>query len=541
MEYPESDSWVAHLVLTLLLDESLASACLSRLGITRDWLIAGTLGKEVAISAAKDSHSDDAVYFGDACTPAKPLDALNDPLSFSRVLDRAAEISRRSLSDGGVTSVHLLLAILETSDVVRDALEAEGATVQKIRDELQPVTVVDERPLPVDEPIVFAETHHLMPTDSVAVDVAAASMALSAGSSVWRVLDANLNRSREALRVLDDFARFIADDESCCAELKSMRHELVQAELLLRRIAMQRGAGEVLSHRDASGDVGTSITVPGERQRDSVADLVLANCRRLQESLRSLEEFGKLASPEFGATAKQLRYRSYVIEQTMMPRATAEAAAQGLSENARRLQSAHLYVLMTESLCRLPWKQVVEESLAGGADVIQLREKHLNDREILERARWIREACHSAGALFVMNDRADLAVACDADGVHVGQDELTVEQCRQLLQPWQLVGVSTHDVSQIQSAMLAGADYIGVGPVFPSKTKSFGQFPGLEFVAQATVAASRPWFAIGGISLENVGDVKAQGCRRIAVTSAVLSSTDPRQVVEQLRRAMLGT
>ncbi|MFN9721491.1 MAG: thiamine phosphate synthase, partial [Planctomycetota bacterium] len=188
--------------------------------------------------------------------------------------------------------------------------------------------------------------------------------------------------------------------------------------------------------------------------------------------------------------------------------------------------------------CRLPWRQVVDECLGGGADVIQLREKQFNDREILDRARWIRAACHEAGALFVINDRADLAVASDADGVHIGQEELSVAQCRQLLQPWQLVGVSTHDRGQIQNAMDDGVDYIGVGPVFPSSTKSFDQFPGLEFVAEAEATATCPWFAIGGISPENVSDVQARGCCRIAVTSAVLSSLNPRQVVEQLRRAM---
>ncbi|MFN9717437.1 MAG: Clp protease N-terminal domain-containing protein [Planctomycetota bacterium] len=348
MEYPESDSWVAHLVLTLLLDQSLASACLTRFGINREWLMSGRLGQEVAISAAKDLQSDDNLYPGDTCSAAMPLDALNDPLSFRLLLDRASEISRRGLGEGGVTSVHLLLAILETSDVVRAALEAEGATVQTICDQIQPANVVDERPLPVDEPIVFTDirsTRLLAAEDVFPVTEAVASTLMAAGSSTWRALDANLNRGREALRVLEDFARFIVDDEQCSAELKSMRHEIVEAEVLLIRKAKHVGAGDLLSHRDTSGDVGTSITASGERQRNSIAALVMANCRRLQEALRSLEEFGKLACPQFAGIVKQLRYRSYVIEQQMLPRAKAEASAQQLSENARRLQAAHIYAV----------------------------------------------------------------------------------------------------------------------------------------------------------------------------------------------------
>lgn len=541
MAFPETDSWVAHLVLTLLLDESLASVCLAKLGITRDWLIAGPLGDEVARTAAKNPSPDDTVYAGEACGPSKSLDALNDPVSFTRVLDRATEISRRSFGDGGVSSVHLLLAILETSDVVRDALADPGATVQRIQDELQPASKIDETPLPIDEPLTFSDDEtplRLSAVDDHGQAHSPSHSMLHGASAVWRVLDANLNRSREGLRVLEDFARFIADDDAACLELKSMRHELVQAEKVLAEIARRCGAGELLGHRDTSGDVGTTVTTSNERSRSSLLDLIVANCRRVQESLRSLEEFGKLPSPEFAAIAKQLRYRTYIMEQRLIPRAEAESSGQQAHSNHQRLQSAHVYVLITESMCLLPWKQVVEECLAAGADVLQLREKHLNDREILQRARWIRDACHSANALFIVNDRADLAAACDADGVHVGQEELSVAECRQLLQPWQLVGVSTHNVSQIEAAMNDGADYIGVGPVFPSKTKPFEEFPGLDFVKQAAAASRRPWFAIGGITTDNVLSLVKHGCRRVAVTSAVIGSQQPGDVVGELRQRL---
>jgi thiamine-phosphate pyrophosphorylase len=189
-------------------------------------------------------------------------------------------------------------------------------------------------------------------------------------------------------------------------------------------------------------------------------------------------------------------------------------------------------------MCRHPWRTVVEQALEGGADVLQLREKSLGDRELLQRATWVRDACRSAGALFVMNDRPDLAVAVQADAVHVGQEELSVAQSRKILGRDQLVGVSTHDAEQAQRAFEDGADYIGVGPVFPSKTKSFDAFPGLEFVRQVAAASSKPWFAIGGISLENIDPLIQAGARRVAVTSVVAASDEPAQVVREFRRRL---
>jgi thiamine-phosphate pyrophosphorylase len=231
---------------------------------------------------------------------------------------------------------------------------------------------------------------------------------------------------------------------------------------------------------------------------------------------------------------KQLRYQSYEMEQQLVSRSAADASLNVSDTNQRRLQSARLYVLITESLCHNPWKQVVEDCLAAGADVLQLREKHLNDREILRRANWIRDAAHSAGALFIVNDRADLAAASEADGIHVGQDEMNVAECRTLLQRSQLVGVSTHTPDQIEAAIRDKADYIGVGPVFPSRTKSFEDFAGTAFVKHAANSCHLPWFAIGGINTDNVPLLTSVGCGRIAVSSAVIASANPQEAIVHL-------
>jgi thiamine-phosphate pyrophosphorylase len=138
-----------------------------------------------------------------------------------------------------------------------------------------------------------------------------------------------------------------------------------------------------------------------------------------------------------------------------------------------------------------------------------------------------------------MNDRPDLAVLADADGVHVGQDELGVRDARRIVGPARLVGVSTHNLEQVEQAVLDGADYIGVGPVFPSGTKSFADFPGLDFVRKATAATRLPAFAIGGITENNVAAVRAAGAERIAVSGALCGAEDPAAAARGLRSAVL--
>jgi thiamine-phosphate pyrophosphorylase len=178
---------------------------------------------------------------------------------------------------------------------------------------------------------------------------------------------------------------------------------------------------------------------------------------------------------------------------------------------------------------------VVEEALAGGAQVIQLREKNLPDREILRRAREVRLATYQAKARFILNDRPDLARLAGADGVHLGQDDMAPRDARRIAGPRALLGVSTHTREQIEQAALDGASYLGVGPVFPSATKAFADLAGLAFVRTAAETASLPWFAIGGITLENLDDVLAAGAERIAVSTAVVRAPSPRQAAAELR------
>jgi thiamine-phosphate pyrophosphorylase len=230
----------------------------------------------------------------------------------------------------------------------------------------------------------------------------------------------------------------------------------------------------------------------------------------------------------FARDVEALRYRSYTLER---------AVVRG-GEARRRLADARLYVLVTGWQCTAALDWTIGRAAAGGATVFQLREKSLSDAELVARARDVRRWTREANVLFIVNDRPDVARLVGADGVHLGQDDLPVADARRIVGPDALIGVSTHSVEQVRKAVLDGADYLGVGPTFPSRTKAFDAFPGLDFVRAAAAETTLSAFALGGIGPQNVGQVAAAGLRRVAVGAAVCAADDPEAVARVLRAAL---
>jgi thiamine-phosphate pyrophosphorylase len=198
----------------------------------------------------------------------------------------------------------------------------------------------------------------------------------------------------------------------------------------------------------------------------------------------------------------------------------------------QRLRAAHLYLVCDDRPDRF-----LAAALRGGVDIVQLRMKDSDDEAILRAARRFRGACDEHEALFILNDRPDLAQEADADGVHVGQEDAAVAQARELVGPDRLVGLSTHSPAQIDAAAGTDVDYIGVGPVHATPTKPGRPAVGLELVRYAAANAATPFFAIGGISTANVEDVAAAGAERIAVLRALTESADPERTAAALRSA----
>lgn len=189
-----------------------------------------------------------------------------------------------------------------------------------------------------------------------------------------------------------------------------------------------------------------------------------------------------------------------------------------------------LYVILDREAARgRPLPELLEAVLGGGCRLIQLREKSLPMVELLPLARALRARCRAAGALFIVNDRADLALAVDADGLHVGQDDLPAAAARRLLPPPMRLGVSTHDPDQARRALADGADYVAVGSMFPTATKAGFQLVGPELVRRVRGDVPVPLVAIGGITEANVGQVMEAGADAAAVISAVCAAADPRE------------
>jgi len=203
------------------------------------------------------------------------------------------------------------------------------------------------------------------------------------------------------------------------------------------------------------------------------------------------------------------------------------------ADRSDRLAGARLYFVCEARPPAAPLADVLAAALRGGVDVFQLREKRLADDEILEAAAVARELCTAAGALFVINDRPDLAVAADADGVHVGQDDMSVDAARAEVGPDRLVGLSTHSPAQVDAAH--AADLIGVGPIYPTPTKLYRPAVGLELIAYAREHATQPFFAIGGIDELRAVEVAAAGAGRIAAVRAVAGAADPEAAARTLR------
>lgn len=393
-------------------------------------------------------------------------------------------------------SEHLLLALLEKEPELRAGLEKFGMQYGQVQKQLR---IRD--PLPWDEPLALAEA-----TEEI---------------HVARILDASANRAREALRVLEDFCRFAWGDPFLSGQFKRMRHELADALAFLP-------FHHLLEARETERDVGRSLAAAGEENRHSLLAVVQANCKRLQEALRSLEEFGKIRSPDLGRTLEMLRYQSYTLERAMT---LGNLARQGLAE-------VHLYVLVTDCECAGPLDWTIKEAAAGGAAMFQLREKDMSDMQLLKCARKVRRWTTEVGAMLIINDRPDIARLVNADGVHLGQEDMPVMEARQILGPERLIGISTHNLAQVRKAILDGASYIGVGPTFPSATKDFVEFAGLDFVRQTMQETSLPAFVIGGVTVENIDQVVAAGAFRVAVSRTIGQSPDPRRAAQELLRVL---
>jgi thiamine-phosphate pyrophosphorylase len=334
-----------------------------------------------------------------------------------------------------------------------------------------------------------------------------------------RIIDANCNRISEGLRLLEDIARFLLSDAALCQELKSMRHSVVEN--------LSRFGPGLLSQRNSEADVGVNIESVSQRQ--DLPSLVIANAKRAEEGLRVIEELAKL--PEISPTLRskdfeQARFNFYTLERSLLSKVLRQ-------QKMTRLTG--LYVIIDTEL--LDMKNEIEAAskvIRGGAGIIQLRDKQHGKGELLAIAQKLKDLSRKSDALFLINDHLDIALAADADGLHVGQTDLPLSVVRRELPIDKIVGCSTTTLAQALKAEADGADYVAVGSMFASPTKEGTTVVGLERLRQIKQGISIPLVAIGGINRDNIAQVMAAGADSAAVISAVLAQQNVERATRQL-------
>ena len=338
---------------------------------------------------------------------------------------------------------------------------------------------------------------------------------------ILRIIDANLNRTSEGLRLLENIARLMLDDVILTQQLKAMRHELVTGSWSFNK--------QLIQTRDSEGDVGVNIEAPGQEQPRDIPTTIVANSRRIQESLRTLEELAKTpgAIPELDSEKfKQARFNLYTIERNLLSK---------LLRQDKIKQVHGLYVIIdTQVLKGRNHIEIASQTIRGGAKIIQLRGKHQSKKELLPLAQQLKNLCAEHNILFIVNDYLDIALATDADGLHLGQNDLPLKVARKLLPIDKILGCSTHSMEQAIAAEAEGADYIGVGSIYPTPSKETATVVGLDTLRQVRQAVSLPLVAIGGITGDNAAEVTTAGADSVAVISAVLQAENPGKAAQEI-------
>jgi thiamine-phosphate pyrophosphorylase len=329
--------------------------------------------------------------------------------------------------------------------------------------------------------------------------------------TIDRILDANLDRSREGLRVIEEWCRFGLENSSLAAQCKHLRQELGAWHKDEYRLA-----------RNTLTDVGTTLTHAQEEQRQDIHAVLSANLARVQEALRVLEEYSKIDNPAMSLAIKQMRYQVYVIESALIGKR---------QQNLQKLHDSLLYLVTMPNPNII---ETVESALKAGLTLVQYRDKDLNDSERMAIASQLCELCHRYNALFLVNDRVDIALAVGADGVHLGQQDFPIAIARKLLGQDAIIGQSTTSPEELEIAINNDVDYVGVGPVFATPTKPGKAASGFEYVNYAAQKLSIPWYAIGGIDAENLPDVIKAGAKRVAVVRSLMTASDPKLTTQNL-------
>lgn len=337
--------------------------------------------------------------------------------------------------------------------------------------------------------------------------------------NAYRIIDANINRVSEGIRVLEDISRFVFEYKVLTEELRTLRH-------LTRKSFKDEN---LIGFREAGSDIGYEISCKSNLDnKESIENLIEANFKRVQEGLRCIEESLKiLGHYESSKIYESIRYRSYSLEKKFISKKT--------------VCNTDIYCITGEefSLGRSNI-EVVKQLIGAGIKVIQYREKNKSKKEKLIECIEIKHLTEKAGVTFIINDDIDIAMSIKATGIHIGQEDMPIKEVRKMVGNM-IIGVSTHNKLQAQTAVEDGADYIGVGPIFGTKTKPDVEYSdGLNYLNWVSENISIPYVAIGGITEDNIQLVKENGGKCFALISEVLGAEDIEMKIGSIRKKLKG-
>ena len=334
---------------------------------------------------------------------------------------------------------------------------------------------------------------------------------------IAQLIDANLDRAREGLRVMEDWCRFGLKRSDFSIQIKDWRQQLgVHHHNIYRKARL------------TSNDPAMGVSHPLQQVRTTPESVFIANSSRVQEALRVIEEFTRTTDPRLCEIATKIRYKAYEIELKVLN------TSEGI-EKKKTLKDCSVYLITTN---RRNLEEVVLQALKAGVKIVQYREKFLHDNEKISQAKCLASLCKEYNSLFVVNDRIDIALAVDADGIHLGQEDIPTKIARELLGSEKIIGRSTHCIEDIKNAEDEGCDYIGIGPIFPSQTKKQLNPIGIDYLLKGLSNTLLPAFAIGGINSSNINKLNHINNLRIAVSDAIINSNDPFLKTEELLKSL---
>ncbi len=340
---------------------------------------------------------------------------------------------------------------------------------------------------------------------------------------LFRIIDANINRVSEGIRVLEDIGRFYYNNKPVSQELKILRHNI--------RKSIMSHIIECIEERDSANDVGVASSMElNIDKKENMLQLITGNFKRIQEGLRVVEENLKvLGYYDASKLYESFRFKSYNIEKEYF-----KLYKKAIKEN---VLNTDLYCLTSEEFSNGRSNiEVVKAMIDSGIKVIQYREKNKTLLEMYNECMKIRELTKASDVTFIVNDNIDIAVLVKADGVHIGQDDIPIEGVRQIVGEDMIIGISTHSPVQALDAIKRGADYIGVGPIYRTFTKKNVCDPvGLEYLDFVVKNTNIPFVAIGGIKVHNMDEVISHGANCIAMVTEIVGAEDICKKIREIR------